>query len=120
MLVESISGSKVPQAESLDNNTQPAKSESRKETVKTEEVIVQEKQETEEITQEMLDVVGENLKLIHDVNLRFSIHEATGRTLVKVVSSDTGETVREIPPEQMLDLVAKIGDIMGILYDQKV
>lgn len=120
MFVESIGGQKIPQGKPVNINTQPEKSESQKETVKTEEAIVREKRETAEMTQEMLDVFGENFKLIHDVDLQFSIHEATGRTLVKVVSSDTGELVREIPPEQILDLVAKLEDIMGILYDQKV
>ncbi|MBW2645311.1 MAG: flagellar protein FlaG [Deltaproteobacteria bacterium] len=120
MLIESIGGSKNSQVVPVDTNTQPEKSESQKETTKTEEPIVKEQQETAEITQEMLDMVGENFKLIHEVDLRFSIHEATGRTLVKVVSSETGEMVREIPPEQMLDLAAKIDEMMGILFDQKV
>ncbi len=119
MLVEYIGGPKIPQVRP-DINTRPEKSEPQKETAKTEEAIVKEKQETAEITQVMLDVVGENFKMIHNVDLHFSIHEATGRTFVKVINSDTGEMVREIPPEQILDLAAKIGEMMGILYDHKV
>jgi flagellar protein FlaG len=120
MLVESIGGQKIPQGKPVDINTQPEKSESQKETVKTEEAIVQEKRDKAEITQEMLNVVGENFKMMHGVDLNFSIHEATGRTVVKVINSDTGEMVREIPPEQVLNLAAKIDEMMGILFDQKV
>ncbi len=119
MLIESIGGSKILQVKA-DIDTRPEKLESQKETAKTEEAIVKEKQETVEITQETLDVVGENFKMLHNVDLNFSIHEATGRTLVKVINSDTGETVREIPPEQILNLAAKIDEMIGILFDQKV
>lgn len=119
MLIESIGGPKTPQGKP-DIDTRPEKSEPRKETAKTEEAIVKEKQETVEITQETLDVVGENFKMLHNVDLNFSIHEATGRTFVKVINGDTGEMVREIPPEQILDLAAKIDEMLGILFDQKV
>lgn len=50
---------------------------------------------------------------------RFSVHEGTQEVLVKVVNEDTGEVIREIPPEKILDMVAKMWELMGIFVDEK-
>ena len=119
MLVESINGSRLSQVGPSDQNAQPGRPvravAGQKAIPKTKENSV-----PAEITQELLNMVGENFKMIHDVDLEFSIHEATGRTLVRVIKGGTGEIIREIPPEQILNLAAKIDEMMGILYDQKV
>lgn len=52
--------------------------------------------------------------------LEMSVHEKTHQIMVKVLNKDTGELIREIPPEKTLDLVAKMMEIAGILIDQKV
>ncbi|MEE4563296.1 flagellar protein FlaG [Paenibacillus polymyxa] len=52
--------------------------------------------------------------------LEMSVHEKTHQILVKVLNKDTGELIREIPPEKTLDLVAKMMEIAGILIDEKV
>lgn len=49
----------------------------------------------------------------------FSIHEETKQIMVKVKDKDTGELIREIPPEKTLDLVAKIWELAGILVDER-
>ena len=52
--------------------------------------------------------------------LEMSVHEKTHQILVKVLNKETGELIREIPPEKTLDLVAKMMEIAGILVDEKV
>ncbi|MEI2283224.1 flagellar protein FlaG [Paenibacillus polysaccharolyticus] len=52
--------------------------------------------------------------------LEISIHEKTHDIMVKVLNKDTGELIREIPPEKTLDLVAKMMEIAGILVDEKI
>lgn len=52
--------------------------------------------------------------------LEMSVHEKTHQILVKVLNKETGELIREIPPEKTLDLVAKMMEIAGIVIDQKV
>ncbi|WP_240041258.1 flagellar protein FlaG [Paenibacillus ginsengarvi] len=52
--------------------------------------------------------------------LDFSIHKSTNQIMVKVLERDTGKVVREIPPEKMLDFVAKLWEMAGILVDKKV
>jgi len=43
--------------------------------------------------------------------LQFSIHEETKEIMVKVLDTDTEEVIREIPPEKILDMVAKIWEL---------
>ncbi|MCF7757112.1 flagellar protein FlaG [Paenibacillus xylanexedens] len=52
--------------------------------------------------------------------LEMSVHEKTHQILVKVLNKETGELIREIPPEKTLDLVARMMEIAGILIDEKV
>ena len=51
--------------------------------------------------------------------LDFSIHERTKQVMVKVINKDTGEVIREIPPEKNLDFLAKVWEKCGILVDEK-
>ncbi|AKA44321.1 flagellar protein FlaG [Paenibacillus polymyxa] len=51
--------------------------------------------------------------------LEVSVHEKTHQIMVKVLNKESGELIREIPPEKTLDLVAKMMEIAGILVDQK-
>lgn len=52
--------------------------------------------------------------------LEISIHEKTHDIMVKVLNKETGELIREVPPEKTLDLVAKMMEIAGILVDEKI
>ncbi len=49
----------------------------------------------------------------------FSIHEKTKQISVKVLNKETKEVIREIPPEQVLDLVAHLWEMAGIIADEK-
>ncbi|MBQ9119635.1 MAG: flagellar protein FlaG [Lachnospiraceae bacterium] len=49
----------------------------------------------------------------------FSYHEATKRVSIKVMDEDTGEVIREIPPEETLEMVEKMWELAGILVDER-
>ena len=51
--------------------------------------------------------------------LEYSIHEQTRQISVKVHDQETGEIIREIPPEKTLDFVAKLWEMAGILVDER-
>lgn len=55
-----------------------------------------------------------------DKRFEFSIHEGTKEIMVKVINEETGEIIREIPPEKILDMVAKMWELAGILVDRKI
>lgn len=52
-------------------------------------------------------------------HFEFKMHERTNRIMVKLVDSETDEIIKEIPPEKILDLVASIWDLVGILVDER-
>ncbi|WP_231573968.1 MULTISPECIES: flagellar protein FlaG [unclassified Paenibacillus] len=49
-----------------------------------------------------------------------SVHKETKAIMVKVLNKETGELIREIPPEKTLDLVANMIEIAGIMIDEKI
>jgi flagellar protein FlaG len=52
-------------------------------------------------------------------SFEFSIHEATKEIMVKVMDKDIGEVIRELPPEKVLDMVAKLWEMAGIIVDER-
>jgi uncharacterized FlaG/YvyC family protein len=66
----------------------------------------------------MTEEFNHKINMIHNVDLQFSIHEGSGQVLVKVTDAGSGEVIREIPPSEMLDLAARLDEMIGLLFDQ--
>lgn len=60
------------------------------------------------------------MQALHNVDLNFSVHEASGKIMVTVVNEDTGKVIREIPSRELLDLAAKLEETIGLILDKKV
>lgn len=56
---------------------------------------------------------------VNYTHLQFAIHEQTKEIMVKVIDEETGEVIREIPPEKVLDAVAKMWELSGIFVDNR-
>ena len=72
---------------------------------------------------ERLKELGEVLKGLFkffNLELHFKIHEPTGEIIACIVNRETGEVIREIPPEKFLDMIAKLQELAGILVDEVV
>lgn len=70
-------------------------------------------------TQELHKVVNElntAMKII-GTKLAFSVDSVTKQTVVRVVNSDTGELIRQIPSEAMLKISQNITALLGVLLD---
>ncbi|WVV65421.1 flagellar protein FlaG [Pseudomonas batumici] len=52
-------------------------------------------------------------------NLEFSIDEHSGQVVVKVIASDSGEVVRQIPSEEALKLADSLSSANNVLFDAK-
>jgi len=52
--------------------------------------------------------------------LDYSVHEKTNDIIIRVVDKETGEVIREIPPEKSLDILSKLLEIAGLLIDERV
>ncbi len=71
--------------------------------------------------QQIKDAVSQvNSKLkMHRTRCEFSYHEETKRVSIKVFDKETDEVIREIPPEQTLEMVQKAWELAGFLVDEK-
>lgn len=52
-------------------------------------------------------------------SLAFSIDDSSGKVIVKVTDAATGEMVRQIPSEEMLDIARSIDKMQGLLLKEK-
>ncbi len=68
---------------------------------------------------EMVDDIQNALTMIHNVDLRFHVHQASGKVVVTVTDEATGKVIREIPPRDALDLAERLDEMIGLLFDQK-
>ncbi|MFZ7101340.1 MAG: flagellar protein FlaG [Peptococcaceae bacterium] len=70
---------------------------------------------------EMIEAIEEaNDKIeIHNKRLEFSIHEKTKEIMVKIIDQETKEVIKEIPPEKILDIVAGLMELAGLLVDER-
>lgn len=53
-------------------------------------------------------------------NLVFSEDSSSGRTVVSVIDSETGEIIRQIPPEQVVRIAESLGELRGLLVGERV
>jgi flagellar protein FlaG len=67
---------------------------------------------------EIIEKSNQDLKW-YDTSLKFSIHEKTKQITVKIIDNRTKETLREIPPEKILDMVAAMLERTGLFVDKR-
>ena len=79
----------------------------------------EEPQDLSRMTEIVADV-QKNLDMIQDIDLQFSVHEATGTTMVTVRDESSGKVIREIPPSEVLNLAARLDAMVGLIFDQNV
>lgn len=82
--------------------------------------VEEEQTQDTEVTEEMLKVLEQDIESMHSVGLKFSKHNDTGRTMIKVLDKNNDELIREIPAEDVLNLAAKMEEMIGILFDKEV
>lgn len=64
----------------------------------------------------VLNVAFQKVKL----ESSYSIDKRTGLEVVKIENTETGEVVRQYPPEEILNMLHKMYDMWGIFLDKKV
>ncbi len=58
-------------------------------------------------------------KMNHKTEAVFGIHEGTNCVMIKIVDKDTKDILKEYPPEQTLDMIQKVWEMAGIMFDEK-
>lgn len=86
------------------------------------------KKEEEKGSNRRLEISDENLEQIKDatnkvleqinIQLDFSYDKELNRMVVKVINKETGEVVRQIPPEEMLKIAKRMEEMVGVLLDK--
>lgn len=61
-----------------------------------------------------------NKKMLHNSEAVFGIHEKTNRVTIKIVDKESKKVLKEIPPEETLDMIAKVWELAGIMVDEKM
>ena len=85
-------------------------------------------QEDKDPSQEKRCKAGNTVKkAVNDLNKQmknseaiFGIHDKTNRVTIKIIDKTTKEVIKEYPPEETLDMIAKVWEIAGILVDEKL
>ena len=80
-----------------------------------------EPQKEEVVSSKMKDAIDKvNAKIVPSkTRCEFSYHEDTKRVSIKVIDQNTEEVIREIPPEETLDMLSKMWELAGILVDER-
>ena len=52
-------------------------------------------------------------------NLAFEMDDDTGRTVIKITEASSGELIRQIPSEEMLEIAKALDRLQGLLVKQK-
>lgn len=50
--------------------------------------------------------------------LQFTLDDQTGKTIVRVTDRETGELIRQIPSEEMLEIAKAVDKMQGLLLKQ--
>jgi len=92
--------------------------------VKVDEQHIQDRKMKERrLTEEQLAQAAQELQSRLDemsTNLQFSVDDKTESIVIQVTHRDSGEVVRQIPSEEILDLKAKLENLVGVLFDKEV
>ncbi len=72
---------------------------------------------------------GDLSRLADDVNglvyelsatkVTFDVDDATGRHVVRVLNKETGDVIRQLPPEELLNLVARMRQLTGLIFNEE-
>ena len=78
------------------------------------------KEKKESIDENQAQEIAEKmdkLASLFNTKLSFSVDESTGRNVIRVLDRETGTVIRQIPPEEILKLIGRLKDVMGMLLD---
>lgn len=83
------------------------------------QAMQREPEEEKKFLEEISDGLNKMVRIFNR-QLDFVVHDDTKRLMVKVVDTSSGKTIREIPPEEVLDLAARMRETFSIFFDVRV
>jgi len=52
--------------------------------------------------------------------IKLSVNDEINQVIIKVVDGETDKVIKEIPPEEIQHLIARIKETIGLLVDEKI
>ncbi|PRX32591.1 flagellar protein FlaG [Orenia metallireducens] len=74
---------------------------------------------TKDKLQEDIESLNEAVKPFQQ-DLKFEIHEKSKRMMVKVMDLKKHKVIKELPPKEVLDMLGKIREMVGLIIDEKI
>lgn len=97
---------------------------------KTEQAVIKDIEVTEEQSQPKADVSVEQLEVVAqklqefvgkmNKGLEFLVDQDSGRDVIKVIDKTNGDLIKQYPSEEVLDLVTKLSEATGSLFNEQV
>ena len=80
-----------------------------------------EKQDKEKLKKELERITEELNKVLNPLNttLKFKFNDKVEELVVKVVDTKDNKVIREYPPKEALELMQKMRELIGLLFDKK-
>jgi len=82
---------------------------------------LQQEKSKEEIKKELQQLMEELNKAMNPLNkdLKFRFNDKVDELVVEVVDTKSKEVIREFPPKEALELMEKVRELVGMLFDKK-
>ncbi|CUU05096.1 flagellar protein FlaG [Candidatus Thermokryptus mobilis] len=73
-------------------------------------------------TDEIEQIVSElnNFIQIFNTKIAFEIDKETRKTVLKIIDAQSNEIIRQIPPEELLEISRRISELLGLIINAKV
>lgn len=68
----------------------------------------------------MVAALNDLVYQVASTKITFDVDEATGHSVIRVLDKETGELIRQVPPEELLILAAKMKQLSGLIFSQEV
>lgn len=65
-----------------------------------------------------VDTINESLKETH-TSIKMKYHDELNRISIKIVDDETQKVIKEIPPEDTLDMIQKMLEQAGVIVDER-
>ena len=80
-----------------------------------------EKQDTEKLKKELERITEELNRALNPLNttLKFNFNDKVEELVVRVIDTRDNRVIREYPPKEVLELMQKMRELIGLLFDKK-
>ncbi|ABR31344.1 flagellar protein FlaG [Thermosipho melanesiensis] len=112
--MDGVKGINSSGLERLENNVRNIEISEKNEISRRKDETIDPKSIAEEFKENL-----EKLKKIFKGEAEFKIDKDTGMIVIKIKDKESGEIIRQIPPEVALRLAKNIEELIGVIFDER-